>query len=312
VILISGATGFIGRSLVTRLAQDGKDVRCLIRPSRRSPRLPRGVPVEVAMAHLDDLRGLRAAMADVECVFHLAGAEWRGGQSELMQVDVAGTRAMVEAAREARVSRLVYLSHLGADRGSAYPVHKAKGIAEEFVKASGLPYTIFRSAIVFGREDVFTNAIAMVLNALPFVFPMPGDGRVLLQPLWVEDLTTCMAWSLEDRGYLNQTISLGGPEAHSFLDLVRMIMTRIGVRRFPLSVRAPYLRAVAWWLEGILPRSPLTPRWLDYLAVSRTGELISVTRHFGLKPARFEPTLGHLEQRRWRRELLRFIFGRQP
>ncbi len=282
-------------------------MRVLLRPSRRSPELPRGVPVEVAVARLDDPRGLRAAMVEVETVFHLAGAEWRGRRGDLRAVDVAGTRAVAVAAREAGVGRLVFLSHLGADRGSAYPVHKAKGIAEEIIRESGLPHLILRSAVVFGREDCFTNAIAMVLKALPFVFPIPGDGRVLLQPLWVEDLTTCLAWSLDWPASPGQTIALGGPEALAFVDMARLIMRRIGVRRFPLATRQPYLRAMAWWLEGILPRSPLTPRWLDYLAVNRSGELISVTRYFGLKPARFEDSLDYLENRPWRRELWRFV-----
>jgi hypothetical protein len=76
-----------------------------------------------------------------------------------------------------------------------------------------------------------------------------------------------------------------------------------------MPVRPVYLRAGAWFMEQLLPRSPLSTRWLDYLAISRTCELTSVTRHFGLKPRRFVPnTLGYLRQKRWLAEMSRFVF----
>jgi len=310
IVLITGATGFVGRSLVSRLASSGVAVRCLLRPSRRTPRLPRGVPVQAAVSRLDDARGLRAALVDVEAVVHLAGSEWYSHRGDLLQVDVAGTRALVEAAQEAGVRHLVYLSHLGADRGAAYPVQKSKGVAEEFVRSSGLEYTIVRSAVLFGPEDRFTNALAVALKSVPFLFPIPSGGRTLLQPLWVEDLTRCLALSLGDRAVRNQTLAIGGPEAVTLEALVRLVMDRLGTRRLLLPVRPPYLRFLGWWLEGMLPRSPFSPRWLDYLAVNRTAELVSVSRFFGFKPARLEESLDYLEGRRWGREWVRFVLTR--
>ncbi len=310
MILITGGTGFIGRSLVARLAASGKEVRCLLRPSRHSPRLPRGVAVQAAVSRLDDSRGLRAALAEIEAVIHLAGAEWLSQRGDLFHVDVAGTRAMVEAAQQAGVRHLVYLSHLGADRGAAYTLQKAKGIAEEFIRKSGLEYTIVQSAIVFGEEDRFTNAVAVALKSLPFFFPLPSGARTLIQPIWVEDLARCLALCLDEPALRNQTLSLGGPEPHTLESVVRGIMDRVGARRLLMPVRAPYLRFLGWWLDGMLPRSPFSSRWLDYLAVNRTAELVSVQRFFGFKPQRMEESLDYLEGRRWSRELVRFVLAR--
>src|SRR5262245_30071829 len=127
MILITGATGFVGRILLPRLAESGFETRVLLRPSRRTPRLPKRLPVQVALASLEDERGLRTALVDVDTIVHLVGAEWRGLKSNVLTVDAHGTRALIEAAQAAGVSRLLYLSHLGADRASAYPVLKAKG-----------------------------------------------------------------------------------------------------------------------------------------------------------------------------------------
>ena len=311
LILVTGATGFVGRTLLPRLAEAGHNLRVLLRPSRRSPRLPKGVPVQVAIANLDDERGLSAALAGVDTVIHLAGAEWHGNAGDVLRIDGAGTRAIAEAARAAGVGRLLYLSHLGADRASAYPVLKAKGIAEEFVRQSGVPYIIFRSAMLFGQDDVFVNVLAALVKFGPGIFLMPGDGRTALQPLWVEDLATCMEWSLAEASFLNQVISVGGPEFVPLRAMADIVMEALRVRRLVVPVRPVYLRGAAWFLEQLLPRSPLTTRWLDYLAISRTCELTSVTRHFGLKPARFSATsLDYLRHKHWLPELGRFVAGR--
>jgi len=309
LILVTGATGFVGRALLPRLAEAGLELRCLVRPSRRSPRLPRGIPVQVSIASLADARGLRAALVGVDTLIHLAGAEWHGRRGDVFGVDAAGTRALVEAAREAGVGRIVYLSHLGADRASAYPVLKAKGIAEEFIRQSGLTYTIVRSTLLYGAEDVFLNVVAALVKLGPGLFLMPGDGRISLQPLWVEDLVTCLEWSLSDLTSLNQTIALGGPEFITFGQMVQTVMEVLGVRRLVIPVRPPFLRAGAWLMEQVLPRSPLTTRWLDHLAVNRTCELTSVTQHFGLKPARFVNTVDYLRDKKWFMEMTRLIWG---
>jgi len=310
LILVTGATGFVGRVLLTQLVESGHEVRCMLRPSRQSPRLPKGIPLQVAIASLDDERALLAAMNGVDTVIHLIGAEWRGSASDVLSIDTAGTRLVVEAARASKVRRFVYLSHLGADRASAYPVLKAKGIAEEFVRQSGLPYIIFRSAMLFGPDDVFVNVLAALVKLAPGFFLMPGDGRTALQPLWVQDLATCIEWSLADDSFLNRVISLGGPEFIPLRMMAEIVMEALGVRRVVVPVRPVYLRGGAWFLEQLLPRSPLTTRWLDYLAMSRTCELTSVTGTFGLMPARFSAhTLSYLRQKRWLPELGRFVLG---
>ena len=211
MILVTGGTGFIGKALIRQLSEAGMPVRLLIRPSKKSPDLPRGVPVEVTVANLTDIRSLHSAMVDVNIVYHLAGIEWHGAHASLMDVDIQGTRAISQVAGEAGVERLFYLSHLGADRASAYPVLKAKAIAEESIRRSGVKHTILRSALVYGMNDHFTSGLARLLNALPYLFFVPEEGDTLLQPIWVEDLVTCLVWALDDDLTINQTYSVGGP-----------------------------------------------------------------------------------------------------
>lgn len=299
MILITGGTGFIGRAMVRHLFESGYPVRTLLRPSPRTPRLPRGVPVEVAVVSLNDVRGLRAALRDVDAVIHLAGTEHAGRNANLLGVDIQGTRNLAEAARDAGISRFIYLSHLGADRASAYPVQKAKGIAEEHVRKSGVPFTIVRSSIVYGPEDHFTTQIAHMLRRAPALFPMHGSGGTRIQPLWVEDLVTCLLWALENPETANQTYEVGGSEYFTLRQVLETIMGVTHTRRLLVPMSPPLLRALTVTLETFVPHFPASSFWIDYYAVHRTCPVDNLPRMFGLMPARFAYRLDYLIRKPW-------------
>jgi len=307
MILITGGTGFIGKALVRQLTELGYPVRTLIRPSPRSPGLPTGVPVEAAVSSLTDERGLRAAMVGVDTVFHLASSEREGVRQSLVETEIQGTRAVVQAAVDADVKRIYYVSHLGADRASAFPVLKAKAIAEEFIRRSGLDYTIVRTSIVYGPDDGFTSGIARLSSAIPGFFLIPGNGEVLLQPVWIEDLATCLTWSLEDKETRNRTLDIGGPEYLSFRQIVEQVMQATSVKRSMVNIFPPYLRGLTVLMESIFPGFPTTVYWLDYLAANRTTSLDAMPRWFGLMPARFSQRLAYLRGQDWQVSLLRTL-----
>jgi len=303
MILITGATGFIGRTLVRQLSTIGYPLRALIRPSPRTPRLPKGVPVEVAVVSFSDKRGLRAAMRDVDIVIHLASAENQGSRGNLLTTDIQGTENLVEAAADAGVDRFVYLSHIGSARASAYPAFKAKGIAEEHIRGGKVPYTIFRSSLVYGTEDHFTNNLSGLIRSSLGVFPIPSGGRTVVQPVWVEDLVTCLLWALEREDTLNQVYELGGSEFFTIKQIVETIMDVTHRRRFLIPLSPITLRALTVFLEGIFPRFPISSFWLDYFAVNRTCAVDSMPRVFGLMPARFTYRLDYLIRKPWYRRL---------
>jgi NADH dehydrogenase len=307
MILVTGATGFVGKALIRHLNDMGIPVRTLVRPASQSPNLPRGVPVEIAVASLRDQRGLRAAMSGVDTVFHLISAEWRGPRASLLEADISGTQAVLQAAVDAGVRRFYYLSHLGADRASAYPVLKAKGITEEFIRRSGLDFTILRTAILYGSGDGFTSGIARLLHGPFAFFLLPGEGKTLLQPLWVEDLVTCIAWTLEDPALHNVTIEIGGPEYLSFKQIVELVMQACQKRRRLVNLSFGYTRRLTLILEAIFPRMPVNQYWLDYLAVNRTCALDTAARVFNLLPSRFSYRLAHLRGEDWRKSFWRSL-----
>jgi uncharacterized protein YbjT (DUF2867 family) len=309
MILVTGGTGFAGRALIRQLTGSGHQVRTLVRPSKHTPALPRGVPVEVAVTSLSDERGLRAALRGVEVIYHLAGAEHEGPRGSILETDARGTANLARAAAQSRVQRFIYLSHLGADRASFYPVLKMKGIAEEHIRKSGVPYTIFRSAVLYGPEDHFTTTLARMASLFPVIF-LPGQGDVLLQPLWLDDLITCLLWSLDNPETVNQVYEIGGAEYFSFRQILEIILEVINKNPLLIPLGLPYLRTLTVFMQGFIPNFPFSTFWVDYLGYNRTAPSDTITRVFGFVPARFTYRLDHLKAVNWRRDAVQTFFRR--
>jgi Predicted nucleoside-diphosphate-sugar epimerases len=297
MILITGGTGFIGRHLVPALVESGQRVRILLRPSAASPRIARGVPVEVAVSSFSDERGLRAAMKDVDIVFHLAGAERYGSRGNgLNEVDIEGSKAVALAAKQAKVSRILMMSHLGANRSSAFPVLKAKGIAERWMVESGVPYTIFRADAIYGDGDQFTLPIKQLLLKSPGIFLLPGHGKNSLQPLWINDLVTTLVLSLENPKTLNRIYSIGGIEILTYREIVQTIMAKTNMHRLLLPFPLGYIRQLTLWVDQLDRNFPISTFWLDTLVENRTAMVDLLPREFGVIPARFHQMLDYLNQ----------------
>ena len=258
--------------------------------------------MEAAVSSMLDERSLRAALRGVDTIFHLAGNERHSSRARLQEVDIQGTQVLVNAAEQAGVQRILFVSHLGADQNSAYPVFKAKGLAEHAIIKSGVPYSIFRTSVVFGPGDQFTTGIARLLRSWPGPFLLPGDGSGLVQPLWVEDLVASLLIAMDSPAMLNQVISVGGSEAMTFRQAVEIIMDKINVRRVLTPFSPPYLRMGSLLLEQFV-RLPISVFMLDYLAADRTTNLDTLPRLFGILPARFHSQLNYLVYRKGQQAL---------
>jgi NADH dehydrogenase len=259
--------------------------------------------VEVAVASLNDERAVRAALRGVDQIYHLTSAGTEGRRGNLMKTDVEGTRILAQVAASANIERLIFLSHIGADRASAYPMQKAKGIAEDHIRKSGVPYTIIRSSVVFGPEDRFTNSLAQLLRTAPGFFPIPSGGRSLLQPLWVEDLVTCLLWALQNPEMANQTYELGGGEYFTLRNILLILMKVTHTRRLLVPLAAQWMRRLLVLLDYSIPNFNVSTYWLDYVAVNRTCPVDNMPRIFGLMPARFGYRLDYLARKPWYSDL---------
>ena len=314
MILVTGASGLIGRHLVARLLAEEQPVRVLLplHGGRSYAHLDWLNSVPVVDGTVQDAEALYASMADVHTVYHLASAQWWGRRRDLDHIDLEGTRNLVTAARSARIGRLIVMSHLGAAPSSAFPLLRAKGQVEELVRNSGLAYTIIRSGIVFGPEDRFVNGIAMALRANRFFFLQPGAGDGLLHPIFINDLIEALFRTLEALHTVDQVLEIGGPETVTFDEMLRTVMRVSRTQRTIVHLPPYVMRTLNANLRRVFPRWPVTPQWFDYMASNRTAPAGALYDTFGIRPQRFEDTLlTYMPRRRYGREYTRALLRRR-
>ncbi|GBD43383.1 hypothetical protein HRbin40_00856 [bacterium HR40] len=255
---VFGASGFIGRHLVKRLAERGAVIRAVTRDPDRALHLkPLG---EVGQIVLLPLAGepTPAALAPLvrgaDLVVNLAGIlfERRPGDFEAVHVRFAG--AVAEAAAAAGCRRLVHVSAIGADRLSASVYARTKAEGEAAVRTAFPQAAILRPSIVFGPEDKFFNRFARMAQLSP-VLPIVG-GRTRFQPVYVGDVADAViAAAFAEEA--SATFELGGPRIYSFVELVHYVLEVTGRRRLVIDLPLPVARFVAALAEW-LPEPPLT------------------------------------------------------
>jgi uncharacterized protein YbjT (DUF2867 family) len=307
MILVTGVTGFVGQALLPLLLAEQREVGCLLRPSGGEAFLPQG-RVHVATGTLQDLPALRVAMQNVDTVIHLAGALWDQGQYTTDWVNHQGTANVVEAAVDAGARRIVFLSHIHADRNSAYRLLRSKGAAEEVIRSSGLTYTVLQSSLIFGPYDSFTTVLAMLIKSIPIFFPVPGDGKTRFQPVHVNDVAACLAGCLDAPLLENVTLPIGGPQHLAYDEILDMLMDTLGVHRLRLHLRMPYMRSLVNLTQSLFPYPPINRDQLDLFSIDNTTDLGNVPRSFHFEPRRFDENLSYLRTKGWRRAFFRYVF----
>ncbi|MBI4589801.1 MAG: NAD-dependent epimerase/dehydratase family protein [Candidatus Rokubacteria bacterium] len=249
-ILITGASGFVGRALVRELRSRGASLRCVVGPTARF--LPADEGVQVVRRDLGAPLNLTHLFSGVDTVVHLAGASDGFDPARVTRVNYGSTFNLVEAACEVGIKRFLLLSLLGSAPEKSAPHAYSKWLAQETVRRSGLGFTILKSSLLMGAGDRFlTPLLERIASAS--ILPVPGIGRVRLQPLWVGDAVRALLRCLEDPTSAGRSYVLCGPEAFSFRAVLERLMAWTKRRRALLPVPPPVFSR---WAAG-LPSHPI-------------------------------------------------------
>jgi len=284
-VAITGGTGYVGMSIVQKLLRRDHEVRALVRrPDRAGPL--RDFGVQLVAGSFGDTAALRSLVEEVDAVVHLVGIIVATREQSFESVHVAGTAAVVEAARQAGVPLMLHMSALGA-RGDADATayHRTKWQAEEVIRASGQAHVIFRPSLIAGPGNPPLKTMLDMIRLSPIV-PVIGDGRYEMQPVWLGDVAEAFALALE-RADLRGSFDLGGPERLSYHRMLDHLESALGVRRrrFPVPVGVARFAAAA---GAVLPNlSPITPDQLQMLLEGSTTADNAITSRFGISPRTF-------------------------
>lgn len=285
-IAITGATGFVGGAILRRLLRRGHDVRVLIRDPKKAGRLRDLGTVECIAGDLDNDDALHALVAGTDAVVHLVGIIVEKGPQTFRRVHVEGTERLIAAARAVGVPRIIHMSALGArpDAG-ATSYHRTKAAGEDAVRGAGLAHVILRPALIAGTGNVPLAMMVKVIRFAPAV-PVVGDGRYLLQPVWIEDVAEAFAVAVE-RADIAGTFEIAGPEQLSWDRMLDALEAALSVRRMRLHVPLPMVRLGALAGQIAPDLAPITTEQLQMLLEGNVTSANAIATTFGITPRSF-------------------------
>jgi NADH dehydrogenase len=281
IVLVTGASGFIGKPVVDALVEAGFGVRALTRNPARWPRPPCEA-VRVTAGDVRDVGSLAAAASGASAVVHLAAA--LSDEPESYDVNVAGAEHLVAACRETNCTRIVNVSTQSAKLARQGLYGRTKAAADAVFRASGLRVTTLRPSLVYGDEPsgVF-GTLSRFVRRLP-VLPVLGDGRWISAPVHVRDVASAAVACLGRDGTIGKSYDIGGPELLSFDELIDAVAAAHGVRVRKLHVPFGVSLLAARVAAALLPRAPITVSNVLGSNQDTAIDIAPARRDFGFEP----------------------------
>jgi uncharacterized protein YbjT (DUF2867 family) len=240
LILLTGATGYIGGRLVTRLLEAGYSVRCLARDTARLEGRPWRSQVEVAAGDCLRADTLPAAMSGVEVAFYLVHS--MAGGRDFEQRDVLAARNFAAAARTAGVSRILYVGGLGDPDTDLSEHLRSRQETGRVLRETGVPVTEFRAAVIVGSGSLSFEIIRYLTERLP-VMICPRWLYTRAQPIAIRNVLDYLVAALETPASTGQIIEIGGANVMTYGDMLRGYARARGLKRWllPVPVLTPWL-----------------------------------------------------------------------
>ncbi|MDQ6918589.1 MAG: NAD(P)H-binding protein [Candidatus Dormibacteraeota bacterium] len=293
MILVTGATGFVGRRLLKRLAAAGDNPLRATARSVRAEAVPSGV--EAVPADVTKPESLPPALEGVNTVVHAAAITANLKEpypGAYRRINQTGTENLMKAAVAAGVSRVVLMSGISVPAPEGSYMATRLGM-EKAVQDSGIPYVILQPSVLFGDGAEFITALARVARLSP-VLPLMGDPKLKFQPLWIEDLLRILEQTVTSDEYIGRAIPVGGPEHVTFKAVLQTICQAMSIRRLLVPLPLPIAELQARVMAAVLPKPPLTPATIELFRYDNSTSLDSVPANFGFQPRGFrEHLLAH-------------------
>jgi len=253
-VLVTGASGFIGRPLVSLLTARGHSVRGMVRRAAEAQEIS-GIEIEVG--DVRDAGAVDRATRGMDAVVHLAAATGVARASVAREVNVQGTRGILDALRVNGGRRVVFISSISASRERMGPYGQTKREAETQVAHSGLDWVILRPSLVYGPGPAGLFARLQRSMKGP-VLPMIGEGSIELDPIHVDDVCQVIEQCLERQDVLSKTYDLLGPDRVTFRQLIDRLAAKSGAQPRIVQLPPELALALARALGMLMERPPLS------------------------------------------------------
>jgi len=297
MIIITGATGFVGEEIVKQVRAAGHPVRAIVRDPERASWLTERYGAELFHGNVLYAPSIEGAMQGAKCVIHLVGIirEWKENTFE--RAHVQATKCVIDEAKKSGVKRFLHMSALGTRESARSRYHQTKWAAEDCVRKSGLAWTIFRPSFIYGPQDKSINVLAKLVRRLPFV-PVLGGGNTRIQPISVENVARAFVGAIRNDESITKVYDLCGSEAFTWNELYDKLQLILGTRKPKIHLPLPVARVQAALFEKILPNPPFTRDQLLMLQEDNIGDPKPAERAFMLEQESFENGVGRYLKRK--------------
>ncbi len=231
--VITGALGYTGKVVAEQLLERAIPLRTLTNSPNRPN--PFGDAIDIKPLSFDNPDALAHSLDGATVLYNTYWVRFNHKLFTFEQA-VTNTKILFDAAKRAGVGRIVHVSILHADEADDFGYYKGKHELEEALVETGIPHSIVRPGVLFGRSDILVNNIAWVLRRMP-IFGVFGDGRYRLRPLHVEDMASLLVEHANMSG--DFTVDAVGPEEFSYIGLVRTLAEILQVRRPIMRIPSP-------------------------------------------------------------------------
>ena len=255
-LVVAGATGFLGRHLMSKAASEGLPVLPVVRSRERA----QAENLENFLV-LPEITGRESELSSLKspCLVHLIGSTRDERDSSVWNSNVATTQKLISIARYAGIRRIIYLSGYGITDQSSEPYFQAKAEAENLIRASQIPYTIFRCSYILGLGDELIPTLIEQLEGGRI--EIPGSGSYRIQPVHVDDVVSVIMKAANDESLDSFTFDLLGQPV-AYVDFVRNLCSKI----------APTAEVVTVDMEIVIRRAIFSPD--PFLTLSELAVLI--------------------------------------
>src|SRR5678815_1041694 len=250
LILVTGATGYVGGRLVPRLLEAGYRVRCLIRDPSRTQGRAWVKRVELVQGDMLDPQSLAVVMRDVDTVYYLIHS--LGSGSDFTERDTTAARNCAAAARHAGVKRIIYLGGLGDPRADLSQHLRSRQETGLALREAGVPVTEFRAAVIVGSGSLSFEMIRYLAERLP-VMICPRWVYTRVQPIAIRNVLDYLAGALTQPASAGRIIEIGGADVITYGEMLTIYAEVRGLRRWLLPVPVLTPRLSSWWVHLITP-----------------------------------------------------------
>ncbi|MGA7160678.1 MAG: complex I NDUFA9 subunit family protein [Bacteroidota bacterium] len=282
-VFLTGATGYVGRQVLRDLSKAGHASVLLVRKESEA-KLPEEIAGGITIVHGDVLKpeSYRDVLQSCNAVINLPGLlrEFPKKGITFEGVHFLATKLLIDEAQKRGTPRFIQMSALGVRQGTRAKYQETKFRAEEYLKASGLRWTIFRPSLMFGKEKEgfmnFMGVLQDLLGMMPFVVPVLGDGRYRFQPVAVQNVSEGFVKAMADDGSIGKTYDVAGPDRYTYDELLDMVGYVVGKHKIKIHQPMAVMKLMASALGGfeffpvsrdqitMLEEGNISDRWKDF------------------------------------------------